>query len=112
VDCRDRLAFWLLELVLEPVRELAINGEGGSVTVRAARGERRFDLTIARGDGDYSWSFREVAGPGRAEPPSPLQDQAVEPLFDPEHAFWAGWGAIEEVVELTPPISDHARAAA
>ena len=96
MDCRDRLAFWLLELLLEPVR--ALNDDEGvdSVTVRADRGARRFNLTIARGGDGYRWAFREVSGPGSREPTPVLVDEATESLSDPEYAFWAGWGAIEQ----------------
>ena len=64
MDCRDRFAVWLVELVLEPVRALRENGSAGSVTVRAACGARRFDVTIARNGAGYRWAFREVAAPG------------------------------------------------
>jgi hypothetical protein len=86
MDCRDRFAAWLVELVLEPVRALRENG-GGSTTVRTALGQRRFDVTVARDGGDYLWSLREVGGP--------LQESAATPLADPEDAFWDAWTAIE-----------------
>jgi len=86
MDCRDRFAVWLVELVLEPVRALR-NGTPGPVTVRTALGERRFDVTIARDGEDYRWSLQEVGGP--------LAECAAEPLPDPEDAFWAAWTAIE-----------------
>jgi hypothetical protein len=95
MDCRDRFAVWLVELVLEPVRALRENGSGGSVTVRAALGRRRFDVTIARTRDDYSWAFREVAAPGAPQPAEPLTEAATAPLADPEEAFWAAWTAIE-----------------
>jgi hypothetical protein len=95
VDCRDRLAFWLLELALEPVRALSA-GEAESVTVRTARGARRFDLMIAREGDDYGWSFREVAASGQPEPAPPFQEEATERLPNPEYAFWAAWEAIEQ----------------
>jgi hypothetical protein len=94
MDCRDRFAVWLVELVLEPVRELRENGSRGSVTVRAACGQRRFDVTISRGGG-YGWAFREVAAPGAGEPVAPLAGAGTEPLADPEDAFWAAWTSIE-----------------
>ena len=94
MDCRDRFAVWLVELVLEPVRGLRENGAGGSVTVRAACGPRRFDVTISRAGGDFAWAFREVAAPGEPEPAVPLVETGVEPLTDPEDAFWAAWTAI------------------
>ena len=87
MDCRDRFAVWLVELVLEPVRALRENGSAGSVTVRAACGERRIDVTITRTGDVYDWSCLEVAGP--------LQESGAEPLTDPEDAFWAAWTAIE-----------------
>ena len=86
MDCRDRFAVWLVELVLEPVRALR-NGAAGPVTVRTALGERRFDVTIARDDGEYRWSLREVDGP--------LEEAGAPTLADPEAAFWAAWAAIE-----------------
>ena len=86
MDCRDRFAVWLVELVLEPVRGLRENG-GGSTTVRTALGERRFDVTIAGGDGAYGWQLEEVGGP--------LAESSVEPLADPEDAFWDAWSSIE-----------------
>ena len=86
MDCRDRFAVWLVELVLEPVRALRGNG-GGSATVRTALGERRFDVTIAREDAEYRWSLREVGGP--------LEESGPAPLGDPEDAFWDAWTAIE-----------------
>lgn len=86
MDCRDRFAVWLVELVLEPVRALR-NGASGPVTVRTALGDRRFDVTIAR-DGDrYRWCVREPAGP--------LESSGAAPLADPEEAFWEAWTAIE-----------------
>jgi hypothetical protein len=86
MDCRDRFAVWLVELVLEPVCALRENG-GGSATVRTALGERRFDVTVAREDGAYRWNLREVGGP--------LQASGPAPLGDPEDAFWDAWTAIE-----------------
>jgi hypothetical protein len=96
MDCRDRYAFWLLELVLEPVRALAADGDADSVTVRAACGARRFNMTIARDGGDYRWSFREVVASDGSEPALPLEGEGTEPLSDPEHAFWVAWDAIEQ----------------
>jgi hypothetical protein len=95
MDCRDRFAVWLVELVLEPVRALRENGSRGSVTVRAACGARRFDVTINRDGGDYAWAFREVAAPGEQDPAVPLVEASTEPASDPEDAFWAAWTAIE-----------------
>ena len=95
MDCRDRFAVWLVELVLEPVRALRKNGSRGSVTVRAACGARRFDVTISRAANDYAWAFREVVAPGAPDPAEPLEDEGAGPLADPEDAFWAAWTAIE-----------------
>jgi hypothetical protein len=95
MDCRDRFAVWLVELVLEPVRALRETGSAGSVTVRAACGPRRFDVSIAREADDYRWAFREVAAPGKAAPADPLAKEGRESLPDPEEAFWAAWTAIE-----------------
>jgi hypothetical protein len=95
MDCRDRFAVWLVELVLEPVRALRDGGAESSVTVRAACGPRRFDVTIARDGGDYAWAFREIAAPRAPELAAPLTDSGAEPLADPEEAFWAAWTAIE-----------------
>jgi hypothetical protein len=86
MDCRDRFAVWLVELVLEPVRALR-NGASGPVTVRTALGERRFDVTISRDGGDYRWALAEVGGPLREAGPTGLPD--------PEDAFWAAWESIE-----------------
>ena len=86
MDCRDRFAVWLVELVLEPVRALR-NGASGPVTMRTALGERRFDLTVARDGADYRWSLREVGGP--------LEKAGAAALSDPEDAFWAAWTSIE-----------------
>jgi hypothetical protein len=86
MDCRDRFAVWLVELVLEPVRALR-NGAPGPVTVRTALGERRFDVTIVRAGGDYRWSLREVAGP--------FERSGAAAVSDPEDAFWDAWTAIE-----------------
>jgi len=86
MDCRDRFAVWLVELVLEPVRALR-NGAAGPVTVRTALGERRFDVTIARDGAEYRWSLRELSGP--------LEEAGAQALADPEEAFWAAWSAIE-----------------
>jgi hypothetical protein len=85
MDCRDRFAVWLVELVLEPVRSLR-NGAPGPVVVRTALGERRFDVTISREEDRYGWSLREVGGP--------LEDAGAG-LSDPEDAFWAAWTSIE-----------------
>jgi hypothetical protein len=86
MDCRDRFAVWLVELVLEPVRGLR-NGVAGPVTVRTALDERRFDVTIAREGAEYRWSLREIGGP--------LSEAGSAPLGDPEDAFWEAWTAIE-----------------
>jgi hypothetical protein len=86
MDCRDRFAVWLVELVLEPVRALR-NGASGPVVVRTALGERRFDVTILRADGAYGWRLQEVGGP--------LSETSETPLADPEDAFWDAWTAIE-----------------
>ena len=87
MDCRDRFAVWLVELVLEPVRALR-NGAPGPVVVRTALGERRFDVTIARDGSEFRWSLREVAGS--------LEEEGEAGLPDPEDAFWGAWTAIEE----------------
>ncbi len=88
MDCRDRFAVWLVELVLEPVRALRENGDAGSVTVRAACADSRFDIAIRR-DGDlYGWSYRDVAEPAN-------ETSCPEQFADPEDAFWAAWTAIE-----------------
>ena len=87
MDCRDRFAVWLVELVLEPVRALR-DGAPGPVTVRTALGERRFDVTIARVGKGYDWRLRESAG-------GPFEAAGDELLPDPEDAFWAAWKAIE-----------------
>ena len=86
MDCRDRFAVWLVELVLEPVRALR-NGVEGPVTVRTALGQRRFDVTIERDGADYRWSLREVGGP--------LDGSGAAALADPEDAFWEAWTSIE-----------------
>lgn len=86
MDCRDRFAVWLVELVLEPVRALR-NGASGPVVVRTALGERRFDVTILRADDAYRWRLQEVGGP--------LAETGEAPLADPEDAFWEAWTAIE-----------------
>jgi hypothetical protein len=86
MDCRDRFAVWLVELVLEPVRALR-NGAAGPVTVRTALGERRFDVTIARDGTEFRWRLREVGGP--------LEESGPVALADPEEAFWAAWTSIE-----------------
>ena len=86
MDCRDRFAVWLVELVLEPVRALR-NGASGPVTVRTALGERRFEVTIARDGHRYGWRLHEVDGP--------LKEAGAAPLADPEDAFWDAWTAIE-----------------
>jgi hypothetical protein len=87
MDCRDRFAVWLVELVLEPVRALRDNGSAGAATVRTALGDRRFDVTIVRTGTGYGWSLREVGGP--------LEEASAAPMADPEEAFWAAWTAIE-----------------
>ena len=87
MDCRDRFAVWLVELVLEPVRALRENGSARSVTVRAACGESRYDITIDRRGDAYRWSYREVAGPE--------EQTGAALLSDPEDAFWAAWTEIE-----------------
>jgi hypothetical protein len=87
MDCRDRFAVWLVELVLEPVRALR-SGGSGPVVVRTALGERRFDVTIERDGSEYRWSLREVGGA--------FADEAAAGLSDPEDAFWDAWTAIEQ----------------
>jgi hypothetical protein len=96
MDCRDRYAFWLLELVLEPVRALGAGEDARSVTVRAAHGTRRFNVTIDRDGGDYRWSFREVPTPARPQLGPPVEKDSTETLPDPEYAFWDAWTAIQQ----------------
>jgi hypothetical protein len=88
MDCRDRFAVWLVELVLEPVRALRENGSTGSATVRAACADGRYEITIRRDGGRYEWSYREVSDPATV-------GHGDGPLGDPEEAFWAAWSAIE-----------------
>jgi hypothetical protein len=88
MDCRDRFAVWLVELVLEPVRALRENGDAGPVTVRAACADGRFDITIRREGDLYRWSYRDVAEPAN-------ETSSSKPCSDPEDAFWAAWTAIE-----------------
>jgi hypothetical protein len=92
MDCRDRFAVWLVELVLEPVRALRENGSAGSgadsATVRAACGAARFDITITRTGSAYGWSYRNVAAPAE-------ERASTEQLPDPEDAFWAAWTEID-----------------
>jgi len=94
MECRDRLAFWLLELELAPIRALSA-GEGDSVTVRAGRGGRRFDVTIVRDGHDYRWSLHEVGGSADGTTAA-LRDEATEALTNPEYAFWEAWGALDQ----------------
>jgi len=87
MDCRDRFAVWLVELVLEPVRELR-EGAPGPVVVRTALGDRRFDVTISRDGPAFRWRLLEVGGQ--------LEKEGAAGLPDPEDAFWDAWTAIEQ----------------
>jgi hypothetical protein len=92
MDCRDRFAVWLVELVLEPVRALRENGSVGSATVRAACADGRYDITISRHGDLYDWSYREATVAAN-------ERSCDGPFGDPEEAFWAAWGAIEAAAE-------------
>lgn len=97
VDCFDRIAVRMTEIVLEPVRQLRENAQLSAVTLRTPSAGRRFAITIEKRFPDgtdaapvYRWSLTEItlegdilAG-GLALTSPPLQKHA-----QPEDAYWA-----------------------
>lgn len=100
VDCFDRIAVRMTEIVLEPVRLLRENAQLTAITLRTPSAGHRFAITIEKRfpDGsntppDYRWSLQEIAEVG-----DPLADGATATSAAtyvlPEDAYWAAVDAL------------------
>lgn len=107
MDCCDRFALWLAELTLDRVKGLETSAAPAEMIVRASCQRRRFDVTIRKQqEGCYCWNAREVTP--KFAPPQLLNlpGDGVQHA-DPETAFWAAWGAIDQAVRGAALRSQH-----
>ena len=106
MECHDRIAVQMTDLVLGPVRLLGELSLLSAVTVRALRGGRRFHITIGkewphgmRDDPAFWWSLREIDDTGHDRPNGFSADSwlAIPSTFEtPEDAYWA---AVESLAD-------------
>lgn len=106
MECHDRIAVQMTDLVLGPVRLLGELSLLSAVTVRALRGGRRFHITIGkewpRGMGDapaFWWSVREIDAVGADLPHGFVaESRSVMPATygAPDDAYWAAVEALAE----------------
>lgn len=97
VDCFDRIAVQMTEIVLEPVQQLAQRPSLTSVTVLLPSQGRRVLLTVAkRWSGDavgFVWKLERGDADG-----TPVATMAASPAAQrwprPEDAFWAAVDAL------------------
>ena len=104
VDCFDRIAVRMTEIILEPVRLLRESAQLSAVTLRTPSAGRRFAITIEKRFPDgpealaaYRWSLQEIAPEGD---PLPNGMTAASPpderYTQPEDAYWAAANALCE----------------
>ena len=104
MECPDRIAVQMTDLVLGPVRMLGDLSLLSAVTVRALRNGRRFHVTVGkewprgmRAAPVFWWSLREVDATG-----ADLRDgfaadsrSVMPPAHDaPDEAYWAAVEAL------------------
>lgn len=108
VECHDRIAVQMTDLVLQPVEALREHSLLAAVTLRALRGGTRFNITLGktwpRGMDHpplYWWRIHEIDATGRDEPDGFTADSASQesPTWStPEDAYWA---AVEALTVMT-----------
>ena len=105
VDCFDRIAVHMTELVLQPVRQLSTLAMLGSVSLRTPSNGRRFLVTISKRfpDGEaarprFVWKVEEITPEGGLLSDG-KQCAIPEGTFanDPESAYWAAVDGLCEV---------------
>lgn len=100
VDCFDRIAVRMTEIVLEPVRLMRENAQLSAVTLRTPSGGRRYAITIEKRFPDgasaspvYRWTLQEISEAG-----DPLADgraaTSASVHAQPEDAYWAAVDAL------------------
>lgn len=102
VDCFDRIAVRMTEIILEPVRLLRESAQLAAVTLRTPSGGRRFAITIEKRFPDgpeglpaYRWSLAEIAPDGDPLPDGMTASSPVEERYaQPEDAYWAAANAL------------------
>ncbi|MGB3327925.1 MAG: hypothetical protein WBA46_03165 [Thermomicrobiales bacterium] len=102
VDCFDRIAVRMTEIVLEPVRLLRENAQLAAVTLRTPSAGRRFAITIEKRFPDgtdaaprYRWSIAEITAEGDALPDGMTAfDPTTDHHAQPEDAYWAAVEAL------------------
>ncbi|MGC4105669.1 MAG: hypothetical protein QM753_04830 [Thermomicrobiales bacterium] len=107
VDCFDRIAVRMTEIILEPVRLLRENAQLSAVTLRTPSAGRRFAITIEKRFPDgpnaspaYRWTLREITPEGNPLPDG--ADATASSCFvQPEDAYWAAVNALCEETQST-----------
>ncbi|MGC4191070.1 MAG: hypothetical protein QM589_07885 [Thermomicrobiales bacterium] len=104
VDCFDRIAVRMTEIILEPVRLLRESAQLSAVTLRTPSAGRRFAITIAKRFPDganeppaYRWSLVEITPGGDPLPDGATGDSPADRHYpQPEEAYWAAVNALCE----------------
>lgn len=109
MECHDRIAVQMTDLVLGPVRLLGELSLLSAVTVRALRGGRRFHITVGkewplgmRGEPTFWWRLREIDATGIELADGVLADshRLTLPTFGaPEDAYWAAVETLATTVD-------------
>lgn len=102
VDCFDRIAVRMTEIILEPVRLLRESAQLAAVTLRTPSAGRRFAITIEKRFPDgtneapsYRWSLLEIAPDGDPLPDGMTASSSPEERYaQPEDAYWAAANAL------------------
>lgn len=97
VDCFDRIAVRMTEIILEPVRLLRESAQLAAVTLRTPSAGRRFAITIEKRFPDgpneppaYRWSLAEITPEGDPLPEGLVAASSPEERYaQPEEAYWA-----------------------
>jgi hypothetical protein len=107
VDCFDRIAVRMTEIILEPVRLLRESAQLSAITLRTPSAGRRFAITIEKRFPDgpesppiYRWSLAETTLEGDPLPDGPMAAAPADQRFaQPEDAYWAAVDALCEVTK-------------
>ena len=113
VNCFDRIAVRMTEIILEPVRLLRENAQLSAVTLRTPSAGHRFAITIEKRFPDgpnetpaYRWSIAEITPEGEPMPEG-ISAQAAkdERCAQPEDAYWAAVNALCDATASIPHTS-------
>ncbi len=102
VDCFDRIAVQMTEIVLEPILLLAERPTMAAVTVRLPSSGRSVLLTVSKqyphGESNapvYVWTLERSDASGR--PAGVIADDPATGYYPrPEDAFWGAVGAVRD----------------